>query len=205
MDIPAATETIEKLLRTNIGPVDLKKIASADYGENLKENFEALKKIAENDFTTPNHWIPVEVLSLMRWHTPAGKRSNGIDYPAPVSGYWQCLFSCYVLLKSNAIKSVEFELLDHDGTYATFLETSVTLGEETAVAALQFFKWLNVKVLKQDQPFMLPLGIHLLNQSLGIATQQIAQVVDGLLTEDPEARNFVNFTLEKEIWKKFTR
>jgi len=195
-------EWLEKLLRLKIDNESLMKIAAADYGNEKQGNFKALKKILDGDFTTSGQWVPEEVLSLTQWNSPAGSRKYGMDLPAPVSEYWQALFSCYVLLKSNTLPSIDLQLLEPDSTLVQFLEKALILGREPAEAALAFMVWME-KIQGPDQgPVITPIGIEILKTALGYKTKGMDEAIEEFLKEDPEAKDWLEELLQKKNWDK---
>jgi hypothetical protein len=106
----------------------LVEIASCDYGHNVQENFEALKKIRDTlELESRLQWEPKEVLELTRWSEPAELRPNRSHGQ---SGHLIRAFCCVTLLVAGADPANDDYILSENETLVQALESCLYLGSE---------------------------------------------------------------------------
>lgn len=133
----------ESLLNSAITNVDssmLRKIAEADYGEDVNKHYRALTDVYRGDITPRLcDWHPREVLELTRWSEP-----DTSPHPADAvgtRGHWMRLFACTVLLRVDRLPECRDHLLGNDSTIIQLTESAIALGPKVVSKAISFLAW----------------------------------------------------------------
>ena len=118
----------------------LRKIAEADYGQDIKKHHDALTSIYRAGIT-PRHgnWYPREVLELTRWSEP-DKPHHPAD-AVGARGHWMRLFACTALLRVDRLPECRNHLLGCDSTIIQLTESAIALGPKVVSKAISFLAW----------------------------------------------------------------
>lgn len=146
-------------LGSQIDDLMLCEIAAADYSQNLDANLAALKKMRDEGFVPDHHWIPLEVLKLIRWSEPINNDNRS---------HWMRAFCCASLLHTAIEKDI-YVLREANETVIILLssvnELGIGLHEEAGSLFSSLVKHGTDKGFGNEDAF---LGIAILECALSI-------------------------------------
>ena len=122
-------------------------IAGADYGDRREEHYAALLQVREKGmFPEELHWVPMEVLELIRWSEPENpewKPGRTGDF-----GHWMRAFSCAAILRAEHEPwSYHYNDSSTDSTTIQLVLSLEALPVDLRREAARDFSWL---ILKSD-------------------------------------------------------
>jgi hypothetical protein len=138
------SEGLLRSISSHISDAMLRKIAEADYGEDVDEHLAALKGIRDPGvFREPFGWCPAEVLELIRWSEP-----DDPDWQPSGEGefgHWMRAFSCVALLRATGEPLRYGDGLATDVTVIQMLLSLQSLSTELDGADVRFLAWLVIE------------------------------------------------------------
>jgi hypothetical protein len=135
-------EPLLKLMAQHVDDSMLTVISKADFGDSAATHLEALHQIKAGNIPIPMPWNPGLVLGLTQWAEPDDPTRS--DVPMGAVGHWMRLFACAVLIRASIeledydYQTEDWAYLDEDHTVVQLLESALTLGHDTSLAALRF-------------------------------------------------------------------
>lgn len=182
----------------------LHSMAMADYGMEFDEYLAALRRIHAGDIPVPLHWVPGEVLALVRWSEPDQPNSRWDQKGAGYEGHLQRAFACTALLLAAAIPENRSLLLDTEQqTVISLIASLLTLDETFQRAGLRLLseRLRDLDLEDDDRPFF-ALGILLLAAAL--PDQEVATLNalgDWVIQEEARSREKLTYFAP---WQRLT-
>jgi hypothetical protein len=140
-----ADEPLLTLIFQHVDDSKLTEISEADFGDSADIHLEALLQIKAGNIPIPMPWNPGLVLGLTQWAEPDDPTRS--DVPMRAVGHWMRLFACAVMIRASIqledydYQTEDWTYLDENETVVQFLESALTLGHDTSLAALRFLGW----------------------------------------------------------------
>ena len=186
----------------------LREIARADYGMDDEAHLQALRAIKAGAIPAPMQWEPKEVLELTRWSEPEGP--PWIQGTTGERGHWKRLFSCAVLIRCAAEPENDDRFLGEDSTIIQLVDSALKLGQESSLAALQFFCWrTGYRNFDQSDNPLMTIAKLVLSVSLGQCDAEMAnQLIAATHSDDTEALTLCELINESQsawTWKDVVR
>jgi hypothetical protein len=124
----------------------LEEISLADYGEDVEDHLLALRQVRDSTvFPSEMHWVPMEVLELIRWSEPEDpewKPGRTGEF-----GHWMRAFSCAAILRA------EYEPYNYrynngctDSTVIQLIFSLRALPVDLSSHALKHLLWLLLRI-----------------------------------------------------------